>query len=232
MVTENRGFLYVATADHIFYRSALYSIESLKEYWPEAKVCLFTHADWVDNRARKLCDIIITEDVPNHIRAKLWALDKTPFDTTVYMDCDTEVIHDDIQHIFDEIEPYNVDMAFTEIKPYAVKAAVFPAGTMTLHCGLFLYKNNERTRALMWDWWLSFIRFKDNGEWPFDEELYPREFQKWDTFGMWWLMNETCHKDQITYRMIDVRWNFIHTYKPEETNLEPVIWHSPVPNAR
>lgn len=228
-MTENRGFLYVATANHIFYRSALYSIESLKEYWPEAKVCLFTHEEWVDNRARKLCDIIITENVPNHLRAKLWALDKTPFDTTVYMDCDTEVMHDDICYIFDEIESYDVDMAFTEILNYGVKTSAFPAGRMKLHCGLFLYKTNERTLSLMRDWWDSFIRFYDNNEWPFDEEWYPRDLQKWDTFGMWWLMNETHHKDKISYRMIDQRWNFLHTYKLEETNLPIVIWHSPVP---
>jgi len=226
----NAGFLYVATYDYKFYRAALYSIESLKDYYPDAKVCLFTHDEWVNNRTKSLCDYIVTESVPRHDRAKLWALDKTPFDVTTYMDSDTEVVHEDIKNIFDEIT--DKDMAFGPIFPYAVKTTDFPAGKFTLHCGLFLYKNNKNTRSLMWDWWLSFLRFNDQKEWPFDENFYPFEIAKWDTFGLWWLLNKTYYKDIITYRVMPVRFNFIHTYRYEELDGdEIVVWHEPLPGA-
>ena len=43
----NNGFLYVASKDKIFLTAARYSVTSLKDYWPESHVTLFTHEDWV-----------------------------------------------------------------------------------------------------------------------------------------------------------------------------------------
>ena len=71
----NNGFLYVASKDKIFLTAARYSVTSLKDYWPESHVTLFTHKDWVKEEDYEIFDNIITKDVPNLARAKLWALD-------------------------------------------------------------------------------------------------------------------------------------------------------------
>jgi hypothetical protein len=100
----NNGFVYVASKSKEFIVAARYSASSLKDHWPDCNVTLFTHKEWVCEEDKSLFDNIITKDVPYHVRAKLWALDKTPYKLTCYIDCDTWVEHDDVQYIFDQYD--------------------------------------------------------------------------------------------------------------------------------
>jgi len=106
---QNNGFVYVASLRRGYYRAAKNSALSLLDYWPDAKITLFTHPEWIEPGDEEIFENIITDGVPYHKRAKLWALDKTPYDLTVYMDCDTEVRHEDIQKIFNQI-PDDVEL--------------------------------------------------------------------------------------------------------------------------
>ena len=99
----NNGFLYVGSLTKPYYDAAVMSAESIKDYWPEAKIMLFTHEDWVQEpRDSRIFDKIVT-GVPAHCRAKLWALNQTIFDKTCYMDADTYCEHEDIKYIFDDL---------------------------------------------------------------------------------------------------------------------------------
>jgi len=113
----NNGFLYVATRRKGYYRAARNSAISLKDYYPDAHITFFTHEEWVQPDDYEIFDTVVTENVPRDKRAKLWALDQTPYDLTTYMDCDMEVEHEDIQKIFDQI-PDDIDVIFTANRPY------------------------------------------------------------------------------------------------------------------
>lgn len=224
----NNGFLYVASLRKGYYRAAKNSAISLRDYYPDAKITLFTHEDWVQPEDYDIFDTIITEDVPRHKRAKLWALDKTPYDLTLYIDCDTEIEHEDIKTVFDLI-PDDVDILFTANRPYnAALTKLSDTEEMTEHCGLFLYRNNEKTLNLMRAWWGEYLK---QNEPDYDMLHYPPSAKQWDTFTMWRLLTygET---GVVTGRFPepDARWNFVTGYKNEELQGQPtVIYHYTLP---
>jgi hypothetical protein len=180
----SRGFLYVASLSRCFYEHALESIISLKRHWPEANVCLFTHKEWADgdrDRVGEYIDDLVT-GIPAFIRTKLWALPRTPYDETCYIDADTYVVSQDIRYIFDQ-RPPDKHVVMTCNRPYNARVAYFTedgvegpdkpgrcldhddpadleliregkAHRLKWHCGLFAYKNDETTRAL-WGLWLD-----------------------------------------------------------------------------
>ena len=220
---ENNGFLYVASLKKGYYKAAKLSALSLLDYWPEAKITLFTHKEWVEPGDYDIFETIITDNVPYHHRAKLWALDKTPYDLTVYMDCDTEVQHDDIQKIFDQI-PEDVDILFTANRPYnAALTKLSDTEEMTEHCGLFIYRNNLQTLNLMSAWWGEYQKQNEPG---FDRQHYPEAALQWDTFTMWRLLTYGNHGVKTgRFPEPDARWNFVIGYKEEELMGQPKIIH-------
>ncbi len=225
---SNNGFLYVASLRKGYYRAAKNSAISLRDYYPEANITLFTHEDWVQEEDYDIFDNIITEDVPRHKRAKLWALDKTPYDLTLYVDCDTEIEHEDIKNVFDLI-PDDVDILFTANRPYnAALTKLSETEEMTEHCGLFLYRNNEQTLKLMTSWWGEYIKQNEPG---YDMLHYPESAKQWDTFTMWRLL--TYGNTGVRHARFpepDARWNYISGYKEEELQGQPaVIYHYTLP---
>jgi len=124
MTQQNNGFLYVGSLTKPYYDAAVMSAESIKDYWPEAKCMLFTNEPWVaERRDSRIFDKIVT-NVPAHCRAKLWALNRTIFDKTAYMDADTYCESEDIKYIFDELTD-NEDMVMTANRPYNAKVVYF-----------------------------------------------------------------------------------------------------------
>jgi hypothetical protein len=225
---QNNGFVYVASLRRGYYRAAKNSALSLLDYWPEAKITLFTHAEWVEEGDYEIFDNIITDGVPYHKRAKLWALDKTPYDLTVYMDCDTEVQHEDIQKIFEQI-PGDVDVLFTANRPYnAALTKLSETEEMTEHCGLFLYRNNSQTLKLMSAWWGEYCKQNEPG---YDRKHYPKDAMQWDTFTMWRLLTYGDMGVKTgRFPDPDARWNFVIGYKQEELQgQEIVIYHYTLP---
>ncbi len=228
---ESNGFLYVASLNPIFISAARYSAISLKDHWPEAHITLFTHEDWIEEDDKKIFDRICT-GTPRHVRAKLWALDKTPYELTCYIDCDTQVHNEDIKHIFEQHDP-EANISMSRARAYAASIdAKFPGGELIDHCGLFLYDNKPKTLNFMKEWWNQYRLQTTASEWAkFDKELYPNYLQPWDMFSFWWLQNNTEHKIKRSYFPDpDARWNFIYTYDIKELmGKSCVISHRPVP---
>jgi len=86
----SKGFMFVASFSKPYFDAAIQAADSIKDYWPEAKIALYTHEEWWDEKYRNIFDHVHL-GVPVHVRAKLWALSKTPYDLTAYIDADTEV---------------------------------------------------------------------------------------------------------------------------------------------
>jgi hypothetical protein len=93
---------------------------------------------------------------------------------------------------------------------------------MTWHCGVFLYHKNERTSQLFRDWYQGYKEQRNN--WPFDEELYPRSLQPWDTWTFWRLLNLDGYRNKINIDRFpdDARWNF-HNLRYSELNGKSII---------
>ena len=230
---KNNGFVYVASKYKEFIHAARFSATSLKDYWPEADITLFTHSEWIKESDSKLFNTIITKDVPHHKRAKLWALDKTPYNLTCYIDCDTYIEHEDIKNIFCQYDTKS-DITITRTRRYAASIeSKFKGGELTDHCGLFIYNNKAQTLNFMKQWWLLYCK-QDEGKWNWDTDLYPEYLRKWDMWTYWWLQNKTKYKIKRSYfPKPDARWNFIYIYEDKELQgFEPVIYHQPVPRKK
>ncbi len=227
---SHNGFLYVASLKNKFLRAARYSANSLRDYWPEANITLFTHKEWVKDSDYNIFNNIITKGVPYHHRAKLWALDKTLYELTCYIDCDTFIQHEDIKNIFNE-HVNNYDITITKARDYAASIkSKFNGNELTDHCGLFIYNNKEHTLKFMNEWWELYCK-QHSGEWKWDTKLYPEYLRPWDMWTYWWLQNMTKYKIKRNYFSDpDARWNFVYVYKDEELKgKDAVIIHQPVP---
>ena len=59
MERHNNGFLYVGSLSKVYYDAAVMSGESIKDYWPEANLTLFTHKKWVDDNPKFAIAVVI-----------------------------------------------------------------------------------------------------------------------------------------------------------------------------
>jgi len=218
----NNGFILVASRYYAYYDACHRLIDSILDNYPEANIALFAHDEWTKDDPR--CDdLYMVHDVPNHNRAKLWALPQTPFDTTVYLDADTYVCHEDVQTMFD-LNGNN--LMFTNIRPYAGKITKFEGGEMTLNGGVFAYDSEPNTLHFMQEWFDYYDKQINNTWWP--EGIEPKEkLYGWDQFTLWWLLKNRIIKLGI-YKD-DARFNFVRVYKEDECKGDIVIWHYTIP---
>ena len=221
--SPNNGFIYAASVHKQFLQGAIYSAISLKDNYPEAHITLYTIKEWITDDLYEVFDNIVYVDVPNHKRTKLWALSRTPYDNTVYLDADTEIQHEDIRLIFDQYKN-DADIMITKIRGYGTKISEFPGGSLTDHCGMFLYKKNNKTIRFMKEWYDLYLK-QDKFEWTWDTDLYPELLRPWDQWTYWWLQNKTDYKIKREFLDDDVRWNFVRTYKRDETDKPIVVYH-------
>lgn len=205
--------------------SAKYCCETLKDYWPNAHVTLFTETDWIEDHLYQTFDNVIG-GAPHNKRAKLWALSRTPYDLTVYLDADMEIMHEDIKTVFDQIDE-ETDLLLTKIRPYNAKITKFPGGELVDHCGFFMYRSNERTLEFMRQWWELHLK-QECGDWKWDTNLYPEELRQWDQWAYWWLQNKTEYAIRRKYFDEDARWNFVNGYIKTEVTNPVIIYHHTV----
>jgi len=222
------GFLLVGSVYEKFYRSAIECAESIKLFDPDAHVTVYcSKEEWVKPTDWNHADWIVTWEVPDHIRAKLWALAQTPYKgITCYLDADMVCEHEDIKDIFKQL-PKNKDLIFTKIRPYNAKITKLTnTEEMTAHCGMFLYRNNKQTIKLMNSWYGEFLYQQDGKN---DIGNYPESVRKWDTFTMWKLLNYSDHGVKWA-EDLHCRWNFVNGYQEEELgDQERVMYHYTIP---
>ena len=127
MSTPTKGYVIVASKRKFYYVSACNLIESIQDFYPDAKCTLVTEEHFVDERGKRIADQIIYCD--DHTRAKLWGMAKSPYDLTFYIDADAECEHEDIEHVFDLFEGNDVMFtALPEDKQLEEFNKVFPNG--------------------------------------------------------------------------------------------------------
>jgi len=224
----DNGFVIAASCHERFYTAAIDLAESIKLFWPEAHITIFvSHKEWIKEEHWEHVDWIESWGVPNHIRAKLWALSCTPYrGKTCYLDCDMVCEHEDIENVFDQL-PDDLDLLFTKIRPYNAKLTKLSnTEEMTAHCGMFIYRNNPQTLQLMDSWYGHYLWQQDEMN---DIGSYPNEARKWDTFTMWNLLTYSDHGVKWE-EDLHVKWNFVNGHNPDELEGEEIVlYHYTIP---
>lgn len=227
---QSRGFILVASVRYVYYQSAILCAESLRDHYPNANITLFTHSEWVDEEECSVFDNVIT-NIPVHKRAKLWALARSPYDITMYLDSDMQINDKEISRCFDLL-PDDTDILMTKIRPYSAVVTKFPAGELTWHCGLLLYRKSKKTQEFFQSWYDEYVR--QQKEWTLDEKLYPRYLREWDTWTFWKILHLNRYDEIIKISEFpeDARWNF-HNLRYEELNDKSIIiYHNTIRNGQ
>lgn len=213
--SKTKGYLVVGSTKFQFYKFAINLVESIKDYHPEAKVCLVTEERFLDGREKIADDLLLCG---SGVREKLWGMANSPYDLTFYIDADAEVIHEDIAKVWDELG--DNDMVFTglpEDRWYIFKDTEFPGGTFTLCGAVCLYdSSNQLVMEFMQDWYEYYVKQAERTWWPlnenghFDFDLYPEELGCWDQFTLWWLTEKVDKYKELKIGIFedDLKWNY------------------------
>lgn len=234
--SPSKGYISVASKNKNFYTYAINLIESVKDYYPDAKYCLVTDEAFLDGRESIADDLILTSGhATNHYRAKLWGMANSPYDQTFYIDADMECEHEDIEFVFDELR--DRDLVFHELakereRYYAIKYFKYQGQQekMSLCGGVCLYNNaNPLVKNFMQDWWNYYCE-QMTGTWKPAIEPW-KDLKIFDQTTLWWLTEkEDKYKDlNIGFFDDDIRWNYFSQYAYDKLESKsgkpPVLRH-------
>lgn len=230
-----KGYLVVASNKLNFYQSAIFLIETIKDYYPEANVTLFTEEGFLDGRETVADNVRICG---SWIREKLTAMWKTPYDITFYMDADMQCVHEDIALVFDELD--DNDMVFTglpEHRSELFNGWRFEQGksNFDLCGGVCLYDIRKPLVRDFLEEWDDLYRKQATGRWwplnhenEYDYLNYPEEFNRWDQFALWWLTTKDERYKDLKIKIFDddLRWNHWGSLLGREYPKNPtVLYH-------
>lgn len=221
----SNGFLYAATVHRKYVTAACISAASIKDHFPSANITLYSTADLIDGQDVSMFDNVITDGVPNDRRAKLWALSRTPYTTTAYIDADTLISSSEITSIFDQLG--DRDIIFTKIRKYNSNLQGFIEDPEYIrHGGVFVYNNNPNTIDFMSKWWTLWIESRATGQFELLYPEYPLRMGSWDQFFLFYIIKHTEHGLNLGFFDEDAKWNFVAGYRKEELNGKtPIIEH-------
>lgn len=229
------GFLYVASQCSAYYKAAVNSAISLRDNYPEANITLFTHELLIKDSDRKFFDRIET-GIPIHRRAKMYAMARTPYKKTLYLDADTEIRSENIKKVFDILG--NNDIMFTKIVPKVSKDQVIDSNNkLEYHGGVILYNSRKPTIDMIQDWFDTYI-VQDKCRWhesPFAR--YNPRMKPWDQFTLWYLLNAVDKHKGVKHGFFPNgghSYNYISLFDgfDEYNKLEQIVYHYTIPRDR
>lgn len=200
---KTEGFLLVATIHKKYLTAAQFLADSLKEYTNHS-VTLFTEDDWVNDSGNSIFDNVYG-GAPKSSRAKLWALDKTPYDVTCYLDSDMICQSNNAQNVFDLLE--DNDIVFGKIEP-RVSSKIWWKNKMDVpHGGMFVWKNSKKMKSFMNEWWKNWIIHQQNN-WRWGNKYIQPEAKFWDQFPLQIMLLD----DEDEWFRSDIKWSWIKNH--------------------
>lgn len=231
---NEKGFIYVASNRKKYYHMAKNSAESLRDFYEDANITLFSHEEWIEDEAYELFDKIIVE-IPVHQRAKMWCMARTPYEKTVYCDVDSFILNSDIENIFDELK--DNDLCFIHNFDYTVGNSNINninGDKKLLHGAVCLYNNEEKTKAFHQKWfdeYLKQVEIKDS-EWKW--ENIHSDWKRFDMLTLWRLYNnfEDIYPEvnELKFDILPRRWNTTILDIHHHIKGSPVIMQMPKEN--
>ena len=245
----SKGFVLVASKKFSFFIAAKNLAENILDYIPDAKVTLFTEQHWIDKHISDLDHFDqVLPTISNGIREKMYGMANTPYDLTLYLDCDIEIHHQDIDTIFDQIDD-DTDMMWVRLTKKGARVfAEWNWGDNLLdngyegppdhlsHCGgVCLYDTrNPLIKEFMTDWYSLYYQQRDNSWMPEEFKNIPNSFKQWDQLTLWWLLWHSPKYKSITWKFFkeNYRWNYYTSFgfpwnevRIPMVDKEPIIVH-------
>ncbi|SIS10403.1 glycosyltransferase family protein [Natronorubrum thiooxidans] len=133
----SKGVLYVGTGER-FFDEAVESAESLRET-NDFPASILTTPKLKDKKETSLFDDVITIDAYDDLRDKIYNLNKTPYDKTLYLDGDTLILGD-ISPVFDLLDRVEIAAAFATGRDI-IGTEEIPDALPELNTGVVAYKS-------------------------------------------------------------------------------------------
>jgi lipopolysaccharide biosynthesis glycosyltransferase len=156
----SRGIIYIAFGER-YVAEAIHSARSARRHSPLLPIVLFT------DRATQDVSFAEVRVVPmTHMRAKVDYLINTPFEQTLYLDSDTQVVQD-LSDMFGLLERFDVAMAHDfsrRRKDFAQRIPAYgaiPYAFPEMNSGVILYNRSAATQRLLQRWQELFYLHKD-----------------------------------------------------------------------
>ena len=137
-------------------------------------------------------------------------MSQSPYDTTMYIDADCEIVHEDIATVFDELNGNDIVFHTLPVEAKSLYAIYdFTYNDKPEHftyCGgVCLYKNKQ----FMSDWYHLYLEqqmgiFRPNIE-PWEK------LNSFDQTTLWWLLKKEKDIKVGTFKD-NLRWNYYHGY--------------------
>lgn len=157
----NKGVLFVATGDK-YVRSATRCARSIKKHSPDLPIHLFTdelNAARLEGSNDHPFSAIAVIPNPNR-RSKVEYMSKTPFERTLFLDSDTDVVTD-IREMFDLLDRFDIALAHApkrnEHKNQVFWKVRLPSSFPQFNSGVVLYQKNDKVLQLLAKWQEDYI---------------------------------------------------------------------------
>jgi glutathione peroxidase-family protein len=229
----SKGFVTVASKRKQFLMGADNLKESILDYYPEAKITLFTEQRFIDDPKCQIYfqdfDQVIATPAGTS-REKMWGMANSPYDLTFYMDADIEIRHEDIKNVFDHLEDGKYDMVYVNLTKEGAKhfaewnwgPNLYDEGWRGVpdhlaHCGgVALYDmRNPLIKEFMMDWYKLHLK-QVKGEWNPPEFDYIKKgnFRRWDQLTLWWLIYHCPKYRLLKWKFFEdnYRWNYFTSF--------------------
>lgn len=229
------GFVYVASLSDAYYKAAVRSANSLRDYYPDANITLFTHESFFKESDRQFFNGVVL-NIPVHRRAKMWGMARSPYEKTLYLDCDTEIRSERISEVFDILDK---DIMFTRIVPHVSNTRyIDDDNNLEYHGGVVLYNNKKLTVDLINEWYDLYNKQVQIEDWS--QSMFSRYNEKmrpWDQFTIWYLLRQEKYKDiqhgffpdgGHEYNYICLLEEDTEKNKPYK-DLEQIVYHYTIP---
>ena len=156
------GFLYAATGAP-WIREAMASVARLRSVHPDIPAVLFTNMPSV--AAGAAFDEVIP--VPDRswvaTEVKLWAVRRSPFERTVFLDTDTDVVAD-VSDLFAVLDRFDIAAAptpFGRLQPNHPSDVGIPDAFPPASGGVLAFRDSPATAALFDAWWRLYQQDKE-----------------------------------------------------------------------
>lgn len=220
-IQSKQGFIYVASLQKRYYHYAVYSATTLKDFYPEAQVTLFTHENFLD-KTSDIFDTVIT-DIPIYYRTKMWAMARTPYEKTIYIDADSFIAKKSIRNMHDLLDDCDIFFGPPTVYTVANFKWAYLDRKMTIvpkyHGGICGFNRNEKTIDFMQTWYDEYIKQVCNPEWPYDKDHDPK-WKVFDMFTLWRMTNglnsEFDRFKNINIKLIDKKYTACSAHKEED----------------
>lgn len=230
----SKGFVIVASNAPRFAWYAHTLALSLLDFYPTAKIHLFTEKQFlplIDKHFKNGTKIY--DDIGycnNAYRAKMLCCSKVNYDQVCYLDADMWISDEMISHVFDNLN--DTDMLWTKIREMSAADHSWwdwRNGVRHPHGGFFVWNNSDKMKEFFKTWYEHFYEWhlvKSPEEWT--EFSYTFEQRHWDQISLHAMLmnnNHRWYRPDIKWKWIDDyedwRWNYIDPHYEITYNYDP-----------